>query len=92
MLGMSIERAQPAAVQAAGNHHLLHGGGKVTLEMILMGQIADLVLLQSVREFDFSRKRRVQPQDRLHQRALARAVFADDAQIIALRYGEINAF
>ena len=37
---------QPLPVQAAGEHHLQHGGGEIPLGTGLLGQVADGSVLQ----------------------------------------------
>ena len=83
-----IERAQAAAVQAAGEHNLLNRSREIALKAGLLGQIADFVLLQAIAEGKLAGNRRMQPQNRFHERAFSRAVFADDAQVLAPRHGK----
>ena len=79
---LAVEGPEAAAAQAAGQDDLPHGGGEVALHHGLLGQIADLVLHQSVAGLDAAAQGRLQAQQGLHQRALAGAVLSDDAQIV----------
>ena len=43
---------------------------------------------QAIAEGKLAGNRRMQPQNRFHERAFSRAVFADDAQVLAPRHGK----
>ena len=45
-MGRGVEKMQPLPVQAAGEHHLQHGGGEIPLGTGLLGQVADGSVLQ----------------------------------------------
>ena len=90
-VGLVIEKAALPAVEPAGEHHLEAAGGKVPLNLRLLGQVADFGLVQPLAEGDTAAGRADQTQQGLHQRGLARAVFAHDAQIIPLRDGKADA-
>ena len=44
--GRGVEKMQPLPVQAAGEHHLQHGGGEIPLGPGLLGKVADGPVLQ----------------------------------------------
>ena len=85
-----VKRAQAAARLTAGKHDFLHAGRKILLGSGLLGQIADLVLLQPITCFDFTGNGRLQAEDRFHQGAFAGTVFSHNAKIIACIHGEIQ--
>ena len=78
-----IKRMEAPAVQPAGAHHLIDAGRKVFLNVRLLGQVADLCLLQPVPVDDLSFFNILQPEKAADQRAFAGTVFPDNAQIIA---------
>ena len=87
-----VKRPKAAAVEASGERHLLHGGGKVAPEWSLLRQVADFAPFQASRQAHPSPQGRLQTQQRFDQGAFARAVFACDAQVIPLRKRKINTF
>ena len=78
----AVEGAQPHAVLAAREHDLAHRGREVALHLGLLRQIADLPRAQAVGKADRPADRRLQSQQRAHERGLAGAVFAHNAEII----------
>jgi hypothetical protein len=84
--GVEGQKAAPA--QPPGQDDFMHAGGKVLLYGGLLRQIADFVGFQALR--NASRMRLFQAQKALDQRALAGAVFSDDAQIIAAVHRKIQ--
>ena len=83
LVGFGIERVEALARLTAGEHNLAHGGRKIALHGRLLRQPAEILPAQPLAEGDGTRKRRLQAEERAHERALARAVFTDDAEIVA---------
>ena len=83
LLGGGIEEAAAARAQKAREHDLAHRRGEVLLRARLLRQIADGAAAQGRVELDAAPQGLDQSQQALKQRRLARAVFADDAEVFA---------
>ena len=78
----TVKRTQTAAALAARQHDLLHRRRKISLPDGLLGQIADLVLAQTIAHLDLPGNGLLQTEQRFHQGAFARTVFSDHAKIV----------
>ena len=78
-----VEKPHAPAAEKAAAHHLRHRGGEVLLRLRLLGRIADSAGAQGGCAHDLARHGAQQPQQALHQRGLAAAVFTHDAHIVA---------
>ena len=82
LLRPGVEGPQPAPALKPGQHDLPHQGGKIPLQVGLLGQIPQLPPGQPVPEPHRPAHGRLQAQQRLHQGGLAAAVLSHDAQAV----------
>ena len=78
------------AVEPSGEHYFVDAGGEILLPVCLLGQIANLILLQPVSESYPSFFYIFKPEKALYKCTLAGAVLSDKAQIIAIFYFKIQ--
>lgn len=73
-VGSVIEQPAVHGIEPAREHHLAHGRRKIALDLCLLRKIADLGRLKIIERYRAGR-RRFQPQQAAHERALTRAGF-----------------
>ena len=86
----AIEGPEAIARLAAGQHDLPYGCGEIPLHLGLLGQVADLAGGKARPPDDLTVPGRDEPEKGAHQRGLAGAVFAHDAEIIPLVDGKVE--
>ena len=80
----------PLLVEAAGKHHLIHGGGEIPLGPGLLGKISQIAPADVRGPPDLPPLGRQQAQKPPQQRGFAGAVVTHDTKVISLPDGEVQ--